>query len=286
MLAFEQYGTTFVVSGVRQSGAPAPANVIAGRPQFAEALMPIRFPAISMLLGIWGVAHAGPLQPQEVALQPALGQTAPVAKDDANGSFVGMIWKGLTDEAHLRVGYGVVQWAMDVTRASDGATARLVQRDDSAIFIGYGSKPSFFKDSNFGYTFMVNYVDFSMTKQSIPGDQFADLGTEVSGYMVYAVPTLYYQWGEHRNTGRFVRLGAGAGIGAARFSGTVRLSTGETINTEKKSYEPRLAVSNFLEARWNQFGLTVSYASPRVYGDGYDIRVADFSANLGYLFYF
>ena len=217
---------------------------------------------------------------------PALGQTESVAKDDAGDGFLGKVWKGLTDEAHLRVGYGIVQWAMDVTRASDGATARLVQRDHSALFIGYGSKPSFFKDSNFGYTFMVNYVDFTMTRQSIPGDQFADLGTEVSGYMVYAVPTLYYQWGEHRDTGRFVRLGLGAGVGAARFSGTVQLSTGETVNTEKKSYEPRLAVSNFLEARWNRFGLTVSYASPRVYGDGYDIRVADFSANLGYLFYF
>ena len=244
-----------------------------------------RFLALSILLGIPGIAHDGPLS-QERVLSPVLGQTASVAKDDASDGFVGKAWNALTDEAHLRVGYGVVQWAMDVTRASDGATARLVQRDNSAIFIGYGSKPSFFKDSNFGYTFMANYVDFSMTKQSIPGDQFADLGTEVSGYMVYAVPTLYYQWGEHRHTGRFVRLGLGVGVGAARYSGTVRLSTGEVIQTEKRSYEPRLAVSNFLEARWNQFGLTVSYASPRVYGDGYDIRVADFSANLGYLFYF
>jgi len=228
-----------------------------------------RFFALSVLFGIPGIAHSGPLQ-----------------QDNANDGFVGKAWNALTDEAHLRVGYGVVEWAMDVTRASDGATARLVQRDNSAIFIGYGSKPSFFKDSNFGYTFMVDYVDFNMTKQSIPGDQFADLGTEVSGYLVYAVPTLYYQWGEHREAGRFIRLGFGVGLGAARFSGTVLLSTGEVIQTAKRSYEPRLAVSNFLEARWNQFGLTVSYASPRVYGDGYDIRMADFSANLGYLFYF
>lgn len=248
--------------------------------------MPIRFLALFVLLGVPGITYAGPLQRQEVPSPPALGQTESAAQDGASDGFVGMVWKGLTDEAHLRVGYGVVQWAMDITRESDGATARLVQRDNSAIFIGYGSKPSFFKDSNFGYTFMANYVDFSMTKQSIPGDRFADLGTQVSGYMVYAVPTLYYQWGEHRNTGRFVRLGVGVGVGAARYSGTVRLSTGEVIHTEKRSYEPRLAVSNFLEARWNRFGLTVSYASPRVYGDDYDIRVADFSANLGYLFYF
>ena len=45
-------------------------------------------------------------------------------------------------------------------------------------------------------------------------------------------------------------------------------------------------MSNFLEARWNHVGLSVSYASPRVYGDGYDIRVKGFSANIGYLYYF
>jgi hypothetical protein len=245
--------------------------------------MRIMFLALSALSVIPAIAHADPLQ---LPSPTATVNTESVAKDHTDESFAGWVWRGLTEEAHLRVGYGVVQWALDVTRASDGATARLVQRDNSAVFISYGSKPSFFKDTNFGYTFMVNYVDFNMTKQSIPGDKFADLGTEVGGYVVYAVPTLFYQWGEHRNTGRFVRLGVGAGVGAARFSGTVRLSTGEVVHTEKKSYEPRLALSNFLEARWNQFGIILSYASPRVYGDGYDVRVSDVSANIGYVFYF
>jgi hypothetical protein len=250
------------------------------------AFMPIVFLALSALFGIPGIAHAGPLQQEKVLSPPAMVQTASVAKDDADNGFVGKVLKGLTDEAHLSVAYGVVQWSMDIKQASDGATARLVQRDNSAVFISYGSKPSFFKDTNFGYTFMVDYVNFDMTKQEIPGDKFADFGTEVSGYVVYAVPALYYQWGEHREAGRFVRLGLGVGLGAARFSGTVRLSTGEVVHTEKKSYEPRLAVSNFLEARWNHVGLSVSYASPRVYGDGYDIRVSGFSANIGYLYYF
>lgn len=256
-------------------------NLVPGAPALARLFL-----AISLLFGIPGIAHADSPQPEEVLSPPAMVEAASVAKDAADEGFVGMVWRALTDEAYLSVGYGVVQWAMDVKRASDGATARLVQRDNSAVFIGYGSKPSFFKDTNFGYTFMVDYVNFDMKKQEIPGDKFADVGTAVSGYMVYAVPTLYYQWGEHRAAGRFVRLGFGAGVGAARYSGTVQLSTGETVHTEKKSYEPRLAVSNFLEARWNKFGLTVSYASPRVYGDGYDIRVSGFSANLGYLFYF
>jgi len=195
-------------------------------------------------------------------------------------------WRGLTDEAYLRAGYGVVEWSMDIRRSSDGASARLVNRDDDAVFVSYGSKPNFIGESRFGYTFMVNFVDFSMKRQTIGGDEFADVGTEVEGYLVYAVPTLYYQWGERTRPRKFIRLGAGVGVGAARFSGTARLSTGETIQTQKHSFEPRLALSNFLEARWNYLDFSISYASPRIYGDGYDIKVSDFSASVGLVFYF
>lgn len=207
------------------------------------------------------------------------------AQEDNQG-LLARAWRGLTDEAYLRAGYGVVQWAMDIQRASDGASARLVNRDDDAVFVSYGSKPNFIGDSKFGYTFMVNFVDFSMKRQTIPGDEFADVGTEVDGYLLYAVPTLYYQWGERGDRKKFIRLGAGVGLGAARFSGTARLSTGEIIQTQKHSFEPRLALSNFLEARWNHIDFSISYASPRIYGDGYDIRVSDFSASVGLVFYF
>jgi len=242
--------------------------------------------ACPFLFCITTIAYAGPL-PEEDA--PAVSQadtTKPAVKDSGSTGFFSTVWNGLTDEANLRVGYGVVKWTMDFQRTSDGATATLVQSDNSAIFIGYGSKPSFFKDSSFGYTFMVNYVHFDFKNQEIPGDTYADLGTEIQGDLIYAVPTLFYQWGEHRHTGTFIRLGIGAGLGAAQFSGTVRLSTGEVVYTAKRSYEPRLALSNFLEARWKQIGISISYASPRVYGDGYDIRVSDFSANIGYVYYF
>jgi hypothetical protein len=133
---------------------------------------------------------------------------------------------------------------------------------------------------------MLNFVDFSMKRQTVGGEEFADVGTEVEGYLVYAVPTLYYQWGGRADRKKFIRLGAGVGLGAARFSGTARLSTGETIETEKHAFEPRLALSNFLEARWNHLDFSISYASPRLYGDGYDIKVSDFSASLGVVFYF
>ena len=206
--------------------------------------------------------------------------------EDGKPGLIERTWRRLTDEAYLRAGYGVVHWAMDIRRASDGASARLVHRDDEAIFLSYGSKPRFIRDSNFGYTFMLNFVDFSMQRQTIAGEEFADVGTQVEGYLVYAVPTLYYQWGGRSDRRKFIRLGAGVGLGAARFSGTARLSTGETIQTREHSFEPRLALSNFLEARWNHLDFSISYASPRLYGDGYDIKVSDLSASLGLVFYF
>lgn len=214
------------------------------------------------------------------------GSTLSGADERAEGSVLTRAWKSLTDEASLTVGYGRLKWELDITRTSDGARGTLVQRDDSALFFSYGTKPSFFRNSSFGYTFMVNFHDFHMTRQVLPGDAFADVGTEIRGYVIYAVPTLYYQWGDHRESGTFVRLGIGAGLGGARFSGTVRVSTGEVVDTSQHELEPRLTTSNFLIARWNHVGISFSYASPRVYGDGYNIRVSDTVAYLSYTYHF
>jgi hypothetical protein len=237
---------------------------------------------LAFSLCVISIAQADPLQQSEQEVPPESAAELTGRTSD----FLSSLWQGMTEEANLRVGYGIIQWTMDVERSSDGATARMAQRDNEAIFVSYGSKPSFFQESSFGYTFMVNYTYFDMKNQMVSGTEFINYGTEVKGHLVYAVPTLFYQWGEHRYQGRFVRLGFGAGLGAAQFDGTVRLSTGEVVYAEKKTFEPRLALSNFLEARWNQFGISISYASPRVYGDGYDIRVSNLTANIGYVYYF
>jgi len=238
-----------------------------------------------MLVVLCPASAAGEPEPQVPGTAVVVSAGTTTVGDHGKG-FVGWIWKELTDEASLTVGYGIMKWALDIKRTSDGASGRLVQRDNSSLYVSYGTKPFFFEGSNFGYTVMVNYHDFDMTKQEIENDQFADFGTEVHGYVVYAVPTLYYQWGDHRQKGSFVRIGFGAGVGAARFSGTVRLSTGEVVHTSQHDVEPRLAVSNFLIARWNHVGVQFSFASPRVYGDGYDAKVRDASLYATYTFNF
>ncbi len=244
-------------------------------------------PCLSRAQSAWIAENAVAVQPDrsDSTSPPAVGGDA--RTNGQKSGFWTWLWDSLTDEANLTVGYGILEATLDITRKSDGASATMVQRDTSAIFVSYSTKSSFFKDSNFGYTFMVNYVSFDMGKQEVSRNEFADFGTHVSGQMFYAVPTLYYQWGEHHYKGTFVRLGVGVGVGAATYSGTVQLnSTGEKIYTANNSYAPRLTLSDFLEARWNHFGISISYAAPRIFGDTYDIKVANFSANIGYTIYF
>jgi hypothetical protein len=212
-------------------------------------------------------------------------------KEQQNNGFLTGLWNSLTDEANLTLGYGILEANLTVKRKSDGANGTMSQRDTSAIFLVYSTRPSFFKDSNFGYTFMVNYITFDMGEQEIYQNQYATLGTHITGWMVYAVPTLYYQWGEHRYAGTFVRLGIGAGVGTAIYSGTIKLTSsqvpgGEQISTSNSSYSPRLTLTDFLEARWHHFGISMSYAAPRIYGDEYDVKVSNYSVNVGYTYYF
>jgi len=225
--------------------------------------------------------------PQSV---PTPGPADDSAQAGKNKGFLAGIWDSMTEEAHITVGYGTLEVQLKIRRNSDGATATMAQKNTSAIFVNYGSRPSFFKDSNFGYTFLVNYVGYDMGQQVLYNDTYVDLNTDVEGQMVYAVPALFYQWGEHQANGKYVRLGLGVGIGAATYSGTIQLTGSqnpdEQIYAVNKSYSPRLAYSNFLEARWNHIGVSISYAAPRIYGDEYNIKVSNFTAYIGYSIYF
>jgi hypothetical protein len=226
-----------------------------------------------------------PAQGDAVLSNGASGRPADAANKVKPGFFP-QVWQMLTDEANVTAGVGVLQLSLKIKRHLDGAEATMVQQDRSTLFLSYSTRPSFFTNSNFGYTVMIGYTDFDMTQQKTVYGGLAYLGTEVTGNMIYAVPTLYYQWGEHRYNGTFVRLGVGVGAGAATYTGTVQLSSGEKISTSNRSYTPRLTLTDFLEARWHHIGVSISYAAPRIQGDDYDIKVANWSASIGYTYYF
>lgn len=58
------------------------------------------------------------------------------------------------------MGYGILAVNFTIRQKSDDAT--VAQRDMSAVFLSYGTRLSFFEDSNLCYAFMVSYVYFDM----------------------------------------------------------------------------------------------------------------------------
>ncbi len=195
-------------------------------------------------------------------------------------------WDYLVNDASITVGTGLRQAEMTVTRKINGATGKIAQRNEQAYFLSYSTRPSFIRESHFGYTFMLNYSHFSMDKQKVAGDAYQDIGTRVRGNFAYVVPTLFYQWGEHRYKGKFVRLGIGLGLGVTTYSGNIILSDNSTAEVSNKAYALTIAESAFLEARYRHWGVILSLAGPTVDKDSYKIQVTDISLNLGYSFYF
>jgi hypothetical protein len=260
--------------------------------------MPVRYLLVIVLPVLFlspGLSQAQSTEPTENAAASPTSAATPepvenTEKDASKKGFLAGVWESITEEAHVTIGYGTLEIQLKIRRNSDGATATMAQKNSSAIFVNYGSKPSFFKDSNFGYSFLVNYVGFDMGQQVLYNNTYVDLNTDVEGQMVYAVPALFYQWGEHQANGKYVRLGLGVGVGAATYSGTIQLTGSqnpdEKIYAVNTSYSPKLAYSNFLEARWNHIGVSISYAAPRIYGDEYNIKVSNFTAYVGYSIYF
>ncbi len=251
----------------------------------------IKFTARAALLILFlfttpGVSHAE--ADKEATSKPA--EMSPVPTDtpakSGDAGFWDKTWDYLVNGASITVGTGLRQAEMTVTRKIDGASGKIAQRNEQAYFFSYSTRPSFIRETNFGYTFMLNYSHFSMDKQEVARDVYQDIGTKVRGNFAYVVPTLYYQWGEHRYKGKFVRLGVGLGLGVTTYSGTIRLSDNSIVDVSNKAYALTIAESIFLEARYRHWGVILSLAGPSVENDTYKIQVTDVSVNLGYSFYF
>jgi hypothetical protein len=197
------------------------------------------------------------------------------------------------DGASITLGYGVRRSTFTFTRKSDNASGTIVDRDYPAYFLIYSTKPSFFENSRFGYTFMLKLSTFSMDQQvasgSLIGGTPVDVHTDLRGIIGYAVPSLYYQWGEHRFEGTFFLIGVGLGLATTTYSGTIELqssSATERVSVRDQSYSLNLAWSTFLEARWRHGGIYLSIMRARLPGDTYDTRFADDSLYLGYRLFF
>jgi hypothetical protein len=241
-----------------------------------------------------GLTHLAAIDPDasKPAAEPS-PEKEPAAGANGKGGLLGWAYDSFVDGASITLGFGTRRSSFTFTRKSDNASGTIVDRDYPAYFLIYSTKPSFFENSRFGYTFMVKLSTFSMDQQVASGSLVlgnpVDVHTSLQGIIGYAVPSLYYQWGEHRFEGTFFLVGIGLGLATTTYSGTIELrspTASEQVSVRDQSYSLNLAWNVFLEARWRHAGVYLSIMRARLPGDAYDTRFEDASLYLGYRFFF
>lgn len=231
---------------------------------------------------------------REIVPAPAPGEGIPALGAEAQspagpGALFARLWDYLYRGASLEVGIGSRQADLKVTDKSTRATGRIAERRERAYFISYNTRPSFVGATRFGYNFALNYTTFDMNQQEVARDVYEDLGTRVHGRVAYVVPTLFYQYGEHGPKGAYTRAGIGLGLGVAKFDGSIILDypTNRTpVSVSNGNYDLRFASSVYLEARYRNWGLTVTAAGPSYEDDRYQYTITALSVYLNYAHYF
>lgn len=213
----------------------------------------------------------------------------PAFAQDKPETTSGRLYDYLTNGASVSVGFGVHQGDVIVRDKATGAAGKLSDRDNTAWFLSYSTRPSFFRDSKFGYNLMLSYTTFNADKQEVAKDDFRDLGTRLHGRVASIVPTLFYQWGDYGPKGAYVRTGLGLGLGIVKFDGDIILNypaNTTRVSVSSNNYDLKIAGSVYLEARYRHFGFTVTGAGPSYEDDKYHYSVADIAAYLSATYYF
>ena len=218
------------------------------------------------------------------AISPALAADEPPAPK----SYTAVIWDYLATGSSLTVGIGGREADLTVTRLSDNASGKLVQRNERSYFLSYSTRPIFFGETKFGYDFVFDLSTFHMGQQQTANNVYQDLGTGGSGKFAYVVPTLFYMWGDHRQ-GTYFKAGIGLGVGIATFDGNIVLTdstTQEQVTFSNKSTDLHFASSLEMEARWKNWGILITAAGPSLQQNGYEYQLGDIAFSFGYRFTF
>ncbi len=217
-------------------------------------------------------------------IEPATAETGP-----RPATFWGEVWDYLYNGASVTVGLGTREADLQVADLATNAQGKISQRNTSAYFLSYSTRPSFIGRSKFGYNFAFNYTTFTMDQQEVSKNDFRDIGTRVHGRVAYVVPTFFYQVGEYGPRGTFVRLGVGLGIGVAKYEGDIILdypNNATPVTVSNGRYDLKTASSLYLEGRYRNWGLTLIAAGPTYQDDRYKYSVLDLAAYFGYTYYF
>ncbi len=199
------------------------------------------------------------------------------------------LWDYFVNGASVTAGIGVRQADIQVRDKATGAAGKISDRVNTAYFLSYSTRPSVIGTSRVGYNFVFNYQTFNMDKQEVAKDVYRDLGTRVHGRVIYLVPSLFYQFGEHGPKGAYTRLGFGLGLGATKYEGQIILdypNNTTPVDVSSDDYDLRFAGSVYVESRYRNWGVTLVAAGPSYEDDRYRYSVTDISAYLSYTYYF
>src|SRR5687767_9339168 len=151
----------------------------------------------------------------------ALAMCAPAFAQDRPHTVGGWLYDHFIDGAGVTIGFGVHQADVTVRDKTSNAVGKISDRDNTAWFLSYSTRPSFIRGSKFGYNFMLSYTTFNADKQEVAKGDFRDLGTRLHGRVASVVPTIFYQLGEHGPKGAYLRGGVGAGLGVTKYEGDI-----------------------------------------------------------------
>ena len=219
-----------------------------------------------------------------LALLILLTPSIVLAEDD----FTSWAYDFFIDGASVRLAIGIRQAGISVTRKSDGAEGKIVQRKTNSWFLSYSTKPTYFSVKNTGITLMFNISSFDADQQDLGNDNFVDLGTRLSGESYYIVPTVFYEWGDYYS-GTYARIGGGLGAGLATYSGNLALTStpdNEIVSQSQGRTNLKPVLGFMIELSLKHWSLLLSTAGPSYESDGFKSNVEDLSLNVGYRFMF
>lgn len=198
------------------------------------------------------------------------------------------LWNYLTVGASITGGFGGRSVTIDVTRQGTNDQGKILENRENEFFILYSTRPTYFGDTNAGFSWLLNLSTIHLKEQEISGGNTVNLGTKVNGYFATTVPTVFYNIGD-RYRGHYLRAGVGLGIGVAKFDGDIVLTDSalpnDRVNISNGTSNFFTAFGVFIDYQWKNFAVQLSTAGPSLGYNGYDINVSGTSLMLGYTYY-
>ncbi len=99
--------------------------------------------------------------------------------------------------------------------------------------VGIRTKPNYIGKSNWGYFYQLDWSRYRLSRQKFDGIDDNDVGTEIKGYSVFAVPTLYYDFYKKEEWTFKAGLGIGAGYMSTKGSFKITQASHPEFNTLK-----------------------------------------------------